>query len=242
MDEDQTLDAVLAGASLARFGDGEFNLALGGECITQPGSARIAASLKALLKYAARPKNLLVGIPRQAVGPKAAFWSKYNQPGVRLLLDPQHTYASAFITRPDSAPWIDRPDYWAQLKALWAGKDVTLVRGSAKSLTAEMLYDARTVREILGPAHNAYADYARIIDQVRKAGRQTVLLCLGPTATVMAAELAAIGMHAIDLGHVGMFLRKHQRGEPMTITAQEKAYDRAALARLHKAERKSVCA
>jgi hypothetical protein len=29
-------------------------------------------------------------------------------------------------------------------------------------------------------------------------------------------------VHAIDLGHVGMFLRKRRRGEPMTVTAADK--------------------
>lgn len=222
LDEDQTLDLVLAGASLARFGDGEISLALGGDCITQCQMAPIGASLRAILKY---PGQCLVGVPRQGVGPKRVFWSKYDRPEVHALLK-RSSYHSAFITRPDSAPWIDRPDYWAKLRSLWLDKDVTLVRGSEKSLTSAMLVGAKSVDEVLCLSKNAYANYWSILERVREA--KTVLLCLGPTATVLAAELSVGGVHAIDLGHVGMFLRKHDRGQSMRVTEEEKAVDRVA--------------
>lgn len=221
LDEDETLDCVLAGASLARFGDGEFNLARGGTCITQKQVAPIAAVLKAILKF---PGKCLIGIPRQGVGPKAQFWARYDRPEVVKLLSPDVAYASAFVTRPDSAPWIDRPDYWLKLKSLWQGKKVTLVRGSWKSLTAEMLADAAEVREIICAAKNAYDDCGYILDKIGED--KTVLLCLGPTATILALELSQRGAHAVDLGHIGMFLRKHERGLPMKVTDQEKAVDR----------------
>jgi len=34
--------------------------------------------------------------------------------------------------------------------------------------------------------------------------------------------LCAKGVHAIDLGHVGMFLRKYRRGEPMWLSKDDK--------------------
>jgi hypothetical protein len=44
------------------------------------------------------------------------------------------------------------------------------------------------------------------------------LLCCGATATVLAVDLSARGVHAIDLGHAGMFLRKWRRGDPVQVT------------------------
>jgi hypothetical protein len=38
----------------------------------------------------------------------------------------------------------------------------------------------------------------------------------------MAVDLCAIGIQAIDLGHIGLFLRKHRRGEPMVVTQADK--------------------
>jgi hypothetical protein len=39
---------------------------------------------------------------------------------------------------------------------------------------------------------------------------------------VLAVDLARRGVHAVDLGHVGMFWRKHRRGEPMWVTKADK--------------------
>ena len=51
----------------------------------------------------------------------------------------------------------------------------------------------------------------------------SVLLCLGPTATVLAVDLCARGVHAVDLGHLGMFWKKRLRGLPMWVTPEDKA-------------------
>lgn len=220
IDEEETLDRVLSGMSIARFGDGEINLCLGGRCKTQVFQAPIAATLKAILQGKA---GCMVGIPRQGIGPKAKFWAHYMNRETISLFRPGFTYSSAFITRPDSAPWIDRAGYWSKLRLLWRGKRVTLVRGSEKSLTAEMLHDAGRVREIVCPSKNAYGEYDKIFNQI--SDDPIVLLCLGATATILAAELSLRGQHAVDLGHIGMFLRKHERGEPMRVTQQDKAVD-----------------
>lgn len=222
LDEDATLDAVLAGASLARFGDGEINLALGRAlCVTQAPDPE----LQARLLVAMVAGRCLIGVPRFNIGPKAPFWSKYDRREIHALMNPNRNYGSAFVTRPDSAPWINRPDYWAKVKRLWAGKDVTLVRGSGKSLTADMLVEARQVREIVAPAKNAFAQYDALMAEIGTP--ETVLLCLGATATIMAEELSVKGVHAVDLGHVGMFIRKHERGAPMTVTEADRDWDRA---------------
>jgi hypothetical protein len=218
--EDETLELIIAGASIARFGDGELNLALGSDCITQPYNSEISQALRQILDD---PIDCLVGIPRLGGGPKEQFWRKYYRSDVCKLFG-QSQYVSAFITRPDSAPWIDREDYWNKIRNIWRDKDVTLVRGSEKSLTAEMLDDAKSVKEIIAPRRDAFASYKDLMAQVGTP--ETALLCLGPTATIMAHDLCGRGVHAIDLGHIGMFLRKHMRGLSMAVTEHDKAVDR----------------
>ena len=61
-------------------------------------------------------------------------------------------------------------------------------------------------------APNAWADYPDLMKRLSRE-RRRVLLCLGATATVLAFDLAAEGVHALDLGHIGMFLRKEGRFE-----------------------------
>ena len=217
MSEFKTLRLVCQGRSLARFGDGEFNLANGGRAKEQAAHPVLASRLRSIL---ADSGECLVGIPNiLSETPKAGFWRKYLMSASALLMSGR-VYASAFVTRPDSAPWIDTVDYWEQVQALWVGKDITLVRGTSRSLTAGDLVGARSVREVLGPMRDAFGEYDQLLEEI---GTPTVaLLCLGPAATVMAVDLAAKGVHAIDLGHVGLFLKKHRRGEPMVVTDADK--------------------
>lgn len=219
--ERETLDLVLSGRSLARYGDGEFTLAEGRSIITQArGDLSLCGRLRGILHGDGTP--CLVGIPNiRSATPKSNFWAKYLDRGAALL-SPQVSYYSSFISRPDSAPWIDTDAYWSRLTSLWTGKDVTLVRGHAPSkhptkpgrftggisLVAADLTTALSVTEVIGPAEDAWAVYDAILEQIGTP--TTALLCLGPTATVMAVDLCAKGVHAIDLGHVGQFLRQRR--------------------------------
>ena len=220
LDEQATLDRVCAGASLARYGDGEFKMAGHNAAIkSQCADATLSARLREILTDSGA---CLVGIPNiQSDTPKAAHWAKYAHYADLLAKRP---YVSSFITRPDSAPWINTPAYWAQVQSLWVDQHVTLVRGSSKSLTADDLVGAREVREILAPRQHAWAEYASLLERIGTPDR--VLICLGPTATVMAVDLCAKGVHAIDLGHIGMFLRKVTRGEALVVTDEDRAHDR----------------
>lgn len=217
LDEFATLARVCGPSkrSLARYGDGEFNLCRGHGIPCQRFDASLSKRLREILHDAG---DCLVGIPNlRSPTPKAKFWSKYES--AVELLGPQ-LYGSSFVTRPDSAPWLDTFTYWGDLDALWSFERVTLVRGSTRSLMPSDLTGA-DVREVVGPARDAWSDYDRLMDEIGTP--ELALLCLGPTATVMAVDLCAKGVHAVDFGHLGMFWRKHKRGEPLTVTAKDRA-------------------
>lgn len=208
LSEVETIQAAHEGRSLARYGDGELKLALGRDAKSQRGNPELAKALRRIL--AAPPSPCLVCIPNiESATPKAEFWAQYRDARyVRMYSAPP--YGSSFITRPDSAPWIDNPAYWGAVMDLWHGRDVVLVRGSSKSLTAADLSAASHVEEIVVSRQHAWDDYDAL--RARLDGeRRRVLLCLGATATVLAFELARAGVQALDLGHVGMFLRKEGR-------------------------------
>ena len=225
--EFDTLAAVVGGRSIARYGDGEFKMAAHGAGIkSQCANPRLSQRLKEILRDSG---DCLVGIPNidQCVKQnqnldKVEFWLK--QRGFFHLLA-ERQYVSSFITRPDSAPWIDTDDYWSMLESLWRGQEITLVRGSGKSFTADRLMEAgaKTVREIQAPRQHAWAEYDSLMRKIGTPPR--VLLCLGPTATVMAVDLCAKGVHAIDLGHAGMFHKKRVAGEPLAVTDEDRAVD-----------------
>lgn len=215
--ERDTLNLVRSGHSLARYGDGEFALAAGRSIRCQKHAPRLQDRLQGILCDSG---DCLVGIPNlRSQTPKAAYWQRHCDQAVGLLAE--RPYVSAFISRPDSAPWINTPDYWAGMESLWAGQDVTLVRGGDRSLSATDLASAKSVRVIQCPSRHAFTEYDAILAKIGTPAR--VLLCLGPTATVLAVDLCARGVHAIDLGHAALFLRKFKAGEPMVVTDADKA-------------------
>lgn len=214
--EIETLRLVAGGASIARYGDGELKMCEGSGIKSQEAHPHLAQRLRSILQESGR---CLVGIPNlDARSEKQRRWKTFAH--YCRLLKPGRSYVSSFITRPDSAPAMVGEEYWRLVESLWLGRDVTLVRGSGKSLTADDLVGAGRVTEILAPRQHAYAEYARLLAQIGTPER--VILCLGPTATVLAVDLCARGVHAIDFGHAGMFLRKHRTGQPMWVTKEDK--------------------
>jgi hypothetical protein len=203
--ERETIEAILSGRSIARYGDGELRVALGRKCVSQEASAALAGELRAVLGD--EQKGLLVGIPNIASKtPKAESWSRFCSPGYTTMYKQTH-YASSFITRPDSAPWIDTPDYWNRVHDLWRGKDVVLIAGDRKSLRADdMRTEAANLREVRAPRQHAYAEIDRIEEEIG-SHNGPILMCLGCTATALAARLHKKGLWGIDLGHIGMFMR-----------------------------------
>lgn len=213
--EEATLQKALRGKSLARFGDGEVKIMLGRSIKFQKHDKRLQAMLRECVRDWAGP--CLPCIPRIAHSkrPKWEFWEKYTRDEVVRLYDTRQraTYGSAFISRPDSAhPSIDTAEYWALLESLWKGGDIVLVRGSLKSLASDLLGSASSLEEVLAPREDAFAEFDALFERL-KGEKRRVLLCLGPTATVLAWKLAGEGVHALDLGHVGMFMRKAQNGQ-----------------------------
>jgi hypothetical protein len=215
-----TLRRVVAGASLARYGDGEFKMAAHGAAIkSQAAHPQLSHRLREILHDSG---ECLVGIPNiRSDTPKAAFWGPQMRFAELLIERP---YVSSFISRPDSAPWINTDEYWRLLESLWVGQDVTVVRGSGKSLAPDDLVGAGAITDVLCRKQHAFQDYDEILARIGTPKR--ALICLGPTATVLAVDLCRRGVHAIDLGHVAIFMRKRRRGEPLEVTEEDKAVDR----------------
>lgn len=216
LDERQTLELVVSGRSIARYGDGEFKICHGGAAKAQAADPHLTERMCGILHDSG---ECLVGIPNiRSNTPKAEFWGQYMR--YAPLLKPGREYVSSFVTRPDSAPWINTPESWEMVESLWVGQDVTLVRGSGKSLVAEDLEGANSVTEIMGPRQHAWFSYEKLLRQIGTPKR--AILCLGPCATIMAVDLCARGVHAIDAGHIGMFLRKYRKGLPMWVSKEDK--------------------
>jgi len=80
----------------------------------------------------------------------------------------------------------------------------------------ELLSLAKKVKRILCPPKNAYKIYNKILERIKLENKeQLILLALGPTATILAYDLAKEGYQAVDIGHMDIeyewYLRKADR-------------------------------
>lgn len=209
LSEEETLDRVLAGASIARFGDGELKLMQGRRCVSQVVVDGIVDELRRIAEN--RKCKALVAIPSlDTRSPKYILWRNLS-PKFEALVSPNAVYGSAFITRPDSAPWIATPEYFDKIESLWKGQRITFVGNGERSLTPKFLTDtgAAQVDWVKSSYAHSYVSIDSLVQEATSKGNHRILLCVGPTATCMAERLAQLGHHAIDLGHIGMFWRRY---------------------------------
>lgn len=218
-------------AGIARFGDGEFRIAIGGACSCQEGNPVLARKLRDVLD--SKMPNLLIGIPRaynradlwRYDARKAGAWINFmNRQKYVELLQKNKQYYSAFISRPDSAPHIDCDLYWDLVKKIWENRHVVVVTGhSSKFKENKTLFSNAKKFEYRNdswiPSRNAWAVHDQLIEMISKYKKDVVLiLALGPEATVLAHECAKRGYQVIDLGHFDMFYRRRfmQKGDLIT--------------------------
>ena len=204
--------------SLCRLGDGEFDMIRRRE---RPWFQKTSDTLAIRMRevIGANRSNLCVALAdnfgslqkytEEAADAIRSYVTAGNtRQEVRDLLNDEVTYYDAYVSRPyliyqDKS---NAPALFSLWKQVWEKRDVLLVEGSASRMGRgnDLLANANTVRRILCPGKNAFEAYARIWEQVRKSVREgdLVLISLGPTATVLAYDLAAEGIQAIDVGQL----------------------------------------
>lgn len=212
--------------SIARFGDGEFDMIYGIGMNYQKYNPDLAKRLEEVLL--SNEDGLLIGIPNvfnpeyvdEYTGFATEFWPKWTNDykfKILRLVDRERKYYSAQITR----FYLDYKDkskvgeYVKELKKIWDGKDVVIVEGEKSRLGVgnDLFDNMNSIQRVICPAENAFEIYDRILNELLKLPKdKLILLALGPTATVLAYDMYKAGYHVIDIGHVDIeyewFLRK----------------------------------
>ena len=201
--------------SVSRFGDGEIKLIAGKSLAFQPFSAELQRRLKEVLS--ASIPGLLVCLPdvfrrMDAFTQEAAtHWrrhlSLYRKYWSRNV-GKASSYGNAFITRPYMM-YKDKShagEFFSKMRTLWQRRHVLLVEGDQSRLGGgnDLFSEALSVNRILAPNNDAFRFYSEIKNEVLKYDSSTylILLALGPTATVLAYDLAKQGYQALDIGHL----------------------------------------
>ena len=215
LNNDESINEIVTtNKSLVRYGDGEMSIILGGYINFQKYDAQLSRRLKDILM--SDDHNIMIGIPlaiKNTTGynkEASDFW-KQNMDTGRMhwnkLCNPKKIYCNASMTR----LFIDYEDkgnsikWFNQFKEIWSNKDILLIEGKESKLgiNNDLFSNSNDIKRIIAPSRDAYDRYEEILETIiRYRKDQLVLLSLGPTATILAYDLAKRGIRALDIGHI----------------------------------------
>lgn len=216
---EETIDILIKEKkSLVRYGDGEFEVMRNhSRHKFQNANAELADRLKEILgNYNA---DILVAIANNygdlsnytddaANGIRYYMSSEVRKDHMQLL-NMGKQYYDAYVSRPyiiyrdkDKKLMVKKFNH---IKSIWQDQKVLIVEGKHTRFGVgnDMLNNASDVIRILAPDKNAFDYYDDIFETVKKyATNRLTLIVLGPTATVLAYDLASLGHWALDIGQV----------------------------------------
>jgi len=204
----ETVRMLQQGYSISRFGDGEFKMMDGAGYVREPPNKKLAHEMRQILRNP--PPRLLRAIPTMDPrGPKYPTWKKHTERFTHLLRRTKGPFYSAFISRPDSAPWIRTREFAEEFVKVWYGKKVAVLceeTSKTSTLVERTLAVGPEARIIYCPSHKAYANIDVYEEKIVEWAPEIAILSCGMTATCLAARLARRGIQAIDFGSGGKYL------------------------------------
>jgi len=200
--------------SVSRLGDGEIKLVAGKDLGFQKCSEELRQRMIEVLSFPI--PNHIVCLPdifqnlEQYVPDASSHWKKhlsYYRKYWYRYIDKDRLFFNAFISR-CYMMFKDKSDtliHFQHLKQLWDKKDVIIVEGEKSRLGVgnDLFDNVCSIKRILGPNVEAFQYYEKIFQAINQYSKSyLILLALGPTATILAYDLAKKGYQAIDIGHV----------------------------------------
>lgn len=206
-------------SSVSRFGDGELMIILGHSIGFQNFDVKLQKRLREILSNNEN-SHFIVTVPDIFTVEKLAlrteenqiFWrkhlSKHRKDWYRYM-NCSKIYFNTAISR-FYYPIKDKKQsilYADLLKKIWQYQELLIVEGEFSRLGVgnDLFKNASSLQRIICPAKNAFDNYNQIVFETKKEGtNKLILIALGPSATVLASDLADEGFWAIDIGHVDM--------------------------------------
>ncbi len=214
--------------SFSRIGDGEIGIMTGGDLKFQKYDPVLEEKMRAVLKT--KRDDLYVGIcdyfhamSLDALPSSLRFHRNSGTILRRVLMratnpEIQYLHASCFVPYAGSRYDLETCEKIIhQEKQLFAGKKIALV--TSKNVRANLDYDVFELASekiiVDAPARHAFQVYTSLLDKITSSVSKDYLVCiiLGPTATVMAADLTDMGYMAWDVGHIAKdydaYMKRH---------------------------------
>lgn len=243
---DETIEYILKEkASISRYGDSEFLYII--DRISLPYQIYDEKLRQRMIEILiSNQPGHAVGLPigyhslKNLIPDSQRFWRSqivWTYPRLQKFLDLNKTYYNASMTRVyvtfDDKK--DCPRIFSNLMKLWENREVLLVEGEKSRLGMgnDLFGKAISVERILAPQHHAFAKYDDILKEVVKYPKsRLVLIALGPTATVLAYDLATMGYQALDIGNVDIEYEWFLRGATAKVKIPGKYTSEAAGGRI----------
>ena len=218
-DRYETLKFMEGGGSIIRFGDGEFSILAGKNAPAfQKASKKLLHELNVTLKLKAH--GVLICIPAAMTNDKeyqklrtnsrfflTKFLSKnYSWLANNIPLDRE--YGDSLLTRfylSRYESYQESKNYIAMVKKLFTQRNVVIIEGEKTRFGVgnDLLNEAKDVSRILCPSVDAFSYYDEILNFSLKLPMDSLyLVALGPTAKILARDLALSGRQVWDLGHL----------------------------------------
>lgn len=230
----ETIEELIKGeTSFCRFGDGEFSLINGESIPFQKADSRLARRLTQIIR--SEDSKILIGIPHCYYSsveqlrefPKSFIrtWVARNRGQITELTLPGKEYYDTACTQLYALyENYDFKRYFERIKEVWRNRDVTIICGKTvfDKIGINIFNCAKTVDYQYAPSLNAFEVYDDLLTKAKKIDKdRLVIIILGPTATVMAYDLAKLGYQALDFGHIAKdydFYTKKVKHDSETIS------------------------
>lgn len=217
--------------SLCRYGDGEFEIMLHR---VRPWFQNVDLELAERLREIVRTKQEGVII---AVADNFRSLEKYeedaadsireyiipNREEIYALLSRECDYYNAYVSR----PYIIYKDknhakkIFGLFKKIWKDREILLVEGKTARIGVgnDLFQGVKGINRIECPEKNAWGAYEDILEMIKEKAEHDTLVCisLGPTATVLAYDLAVEGYQALDIGQLDNEYEWYIRGAKQRI-------------------------
>lgn len=213
------------GNSLCRFGEGEMNLlARRKDLKFQKYDENLAKRMQEIL--VTNSKNISIAIPlaikncHNLNNRAKEFWdfdTSYSMVDWVKYTSVKKNYLDSLMTR----NYIDLKDrsrtqkIYEMWKKIWDNKKVLIIEGNESRLGVgnDLFLGVKEIKRILCPSINAFEAYDKILMAAKRQSKDyLVLLALGPTASVLAFDLANCGYQALDVGHIDIEYEWYKMG------------------------------
>jgi hypothetical protein len=193
--------------SIARYGDGELMIMLGRGIYFQEYDPALARRLRAILRQPSR--QFLVGLPPfDTMSITKEFWRKewrrFRRLFSYLVLDGAE-YHSTALSRPASVANWQPEEFYAAFTALWKGRELVLIHNHPAVAEHPLFREAKSVHHVPCLAEHAFREYPALLERAARfldLPDVLFLIAAGPTACLLAWDLAGRGAQALDVGHL----------------------------------------